>query len=212
MDHIIVIRERYFTFWYDYHHSPVCFYVIKVNDISYFPAYILILRFDFNSINFYYKDDNFDIPDRTFHALATTWRLTSCDSTTDVKELIPEFFYLPEFLLNSEGNILYYTQISTIMFNRCLLRFLLGFNFGIRQNGNRVGDVELPKWCGGDARLFILAHRAALEADVVREVLPYWIDLVFGFRQTGRPAVEAINVFHPAVCLYQDSTDICLKC
>ncbi|XP_076389629.1 lysosomal-trafficking regulator mauve isoform X1 [Megachile rotundata] len=129
----------------------------------------------FTSMFLCYQDDNFDIPDRTFHALATTWRLTSCDSTTDVKELIPEFFYLPEFLLNSEG-----------------------FNFGIRQNGNRVGDVELPKWCGGDARLFILAHRAALEADVVREVLPYWIDLVFGFRQTGRPAVEAINVFHPA--------------
>ncbi|XP_061930480.1 lysosomal-trafficking regulator isoform X3 [Apis cerana] len=129
----------------------------------------------FTSMFLCYQDDNFDIPDRTFHALATTWRLTSCDSTTDVKELIPEFFYLPEFLLNSEG-----------------------FNFGIRQNGNRVGDVELPKWCGGDARLFILAHRAALEADLVREVLPYWIDLVFGFRQTGRPAVEAINVFHPA--------------
>lgn len=73
------------------------------------------------------------------------------------------------------------------------------FNFGVRQNGNKVGDVELPKWCGGDARLFILAHRAALESDIVREVLPYWIDLVFGFRQTGRPAIEAINVFHPAV-------------
>ncbi|KAK2579125.1 hypothetical protein KPH14_001295 [Odynerus spinipes] len=129
----------------------------------------------FTSMFLCYQDDNFDIPDRTFHALATTWRLTSCDSTTDVKELIPEFFYLPEFLLNTEG-----------------------FNFGVRQNGNRVGDVELPKWCGGDARLFILAHRAALETDIVREVIPYWIDLVFGFRQTGRPAVEAINVFHPA--------------
>ncbi|XP_032666117.1 lysosomal-trafficking regulator isoform X3 [Odontomachus brunneus] len=129
----------------------------------------------FTSMFLCYQDNNFDIPDRTFHALATTWRLTSCDSTTDVKELIPEFFYLPEFLLNFEG-----------------------FNFGVRQNGNKVGDVELPKWCGGDARLFVLGHRAALETDIVREVLPYWIDLVFGFKQTGRPAVEAINVFHPA--------------
>ncbi|KAF7992714.1 hypothetical protein HCN44_005058 [Aphidius gifuensis] len=129
----------------------------------------------FTSMFLCYQDDNFDIPDRTFHALATTWRLTSCDSTTDVKELIPEFFYLPEFLLNFEG-----------------------FNFGIRQNGCNVNDVELPLWCGGDARLFILAHRAALESDIVRDVLPYWIDLVFGFRQTGKPAVEAINVFHPA--------------
>lgn len=77
---------------------------------------------------------------------------------------------------------------------------IIGFNFGVRQNGKRVGDVELPKWCNGDARLFILGHRAALEADIVREVLSYWIDLVFGFRQTGKSAVEAINVFHPAVC------------
>ncbi|XP_023246507.1 lysosomal-trafficking regulator [Copidosoma floridanum] len=139
----------------------------------------------FTSMFLNYQDDSFDIPDRTFHAIATTWRLTSCDSTTDVKELIPEFFYLPEFLLNYEG-----------------------FDFGVRQNGCPVGDVELPKWSGGDARLFVLAHRAALESDVVREVLPYWIDLVFGFRQTGKPAVEAINVFHPATYYGFDAEQI----
>lgn len=33
----------------------------------------------------------------------TTWRLSSYESMTDVKELIPEFFYLPEFLVNREG-------------------------------------------------------------------------------------------------------------
>lgn len=51
-------------------------------------------------------DNNFDLPDRTFHSLHTTWKLTSSESTTDVKELIPEFFYLPEFLINFEGVIL----------------------------------------------------------------------------------------------------------
>ncbi|XP_051169183.1 lysosomal-trafficking regulator isoform X2 [Leptopilina boulardi] len=132
-----------------------------------------------------YQDDNFDIPDRTFHALATTWRLTSCDSTTDVKELIPEFFYLPEFLLNTEG-----------------------FNFGVRQNGIRVTDVELPPWAKNDARLFILVHRAALESDIVRKDLPSWIDLVFGFKQTGKPAVDAINVFHPATYYGFNAEDI----
>lgn len=50
-----------------------------------------------------FLDDNFDLPDRTFHSLHTTWRLTSSDSTTDVKEMIPEFFVLPEFLVNHEG-------------------------------------------------------------------------------------------------------------
>lgn len=122
-----------------------------------------------------YQDKNFDLPDRTFHSLNTTWRLASSESTTDVKELIPEFFFLPEFLTN---------------FQR--------FNFGVRQNGEIVDNVLLPPWCKGDSRKFILVHRQALESDYVTENLPHWIDLVFGFKQTGKPAIEAINVFHPA--------------
>lgn len=43
------------------------------------------------------------MPDRTFHSLATTWRLITNDSPTDVKELIPELFYLPELFHNDEG-------------------------------------------------------------------------------------------------------------
>ncbi|XP_022255691.1 lysosomal-trafficking regulator-like [Limulus polyphemus] len=122
-----------------------------------------------------YQDHNFDIPDRTFHSLRTTWRLSSGDSTTDVKELIPEFFFLPEFLINSEG-----------------------FNFGVRQTGERVHDVCLPPWCRNDPRLFILVHRQALESDYVTENLHNWIDLVFGYKQTGKAAIEAVNMFHPA--------------
>ncbi|KAL0267522.1 UNVERIFIED_CONTAM: hypothetical protein PYX00_009770 [Menopon gallinae] len=122
-----------------------------------------------------YQDRNFDLPDRTFHSLHTTWRLASCDSTTDVKEMLPEFFFLPEFLVNSQG-----------------------FNFGVRQNGEVVDNVELPPWCKNDPRKFIFVHRQALESDYVTENLPYWIDLVFGFKQTGKAAIEAINVFHPA--------------
>ena len=52
--------------------------------------------------NFLNLDNQFDIPDRTFHSVATTWKLSSFISTTDVKELIPEFFFLQEFLQNSE--------------------------------------------------------------------------------------------------------------
>ncbi|XP_068245807.1 lysosomal-trafficking regulator isoform X3 [Palaemon carinicauda] len=122
-----------------------------------------------------YQDGNFDIPDRTFHSMHTSWRLASRDSTTDFKELIPEFFFLSEIFLNSEG-----------------------FNFGVRQSGERVHHVHLPPWCGGDPRRFVLVHRAALESSYVTQNLHNWIDLVFGYKQTGRAAVEATNVFHPA--------------
>ncbi|XP_018413216.1 PREDICTED: lysosomal-trafficking regulator [Nanorana parkeri] len=128
-----------------------------------------------------YQDQSFDIPDRTFHSMNTTWRLSSYESMTDVKELIPEFFYLPEFLVNREG-----------------------FDFGLRQNGERVNHVNLPPWARNDPRLFILIHRQALESDQVSQTICNWIDLVFGYKQKGRAAVQAINVFHPATYFGMD--------
>lgn len=52
-----------------------------------------------------FLDNNFDLPDRTFHNMETCWRLASFQSSTDFKEMIPEFFFLPEFLKNFEGSI-----------------------------------------------------------------------------------------------------------
>ena len=49
-------------------------------------------------------DNHFDHADRSFHSLQTAWHLASSVSTTDVKELIPELFFLPEFFTNPEGN------------------------------------------------------------------------------------------------------------
>ncbi len=34
-----------------------------------------------------------------------------------------------------------------------------GFDFGVRQNGQRVMDVEVPQWAKGSTRLFMLIHR-----------------------------------------------------
>lgn len=62
-------------------------------------------------------DQSFDIPDRTFHSMNTTWRLSSYESMTDVKELIPEFFYLPEFLVNREGGHSFFTPCFLLLAN-----------------------------------------------------------------------------------------------
>ena len=50
-----------------------------------------------------FQGDSFDIADRTFRNVGTTWWLSSSESATDVKELIPEFYFLPEFLENTES-------------------------------------------------------------------------------------------------------------
>ena len=41
--------------------------------------------------------------------------------------------------------------------------------------------------------------KQALESQEVRKHLGDWIDLIFGYKQSGKSAVQAINVFHPSV-------------
>ncbi|KAJ3578403.1 hypothetical protein NPX13_g2165 [Xylaria arbuscula] len=117
---------------------------------------------------------NFDHADRLFFSIEGSWRSASQDNGSDVRELIPEFFCLPEFLTNING-----------------------YNFGNRQGaGGQVNDVQLPPWAKGDPKIFIAKHREALESPYVSQNLHQWIDLVFGNKQRGEAAVENLNVFH----------------
>ncbi|KAG3098057.1 WD repeat- and FYVE domain-containing protein 4 [Phytophthora cactorum] len=114
----------------------------------------------------------FDHPDRLFRSIPSSWTSASRDNLQDVRELIPEFFYLPEFLYNA---------------NNCV--------FGTTQSGEDVWHVILPPWAHGDPREFVRLNRRALESKYVSEHLHEWIDLVFGAKQTGQAAVNAQNVF-----------------
>jgi len=117
---------------------------------------------------------SFDHPDRLFYSIEKAWSSASRDNMTDVRELIPEFYYLPEFLVNQNQ-----------------------YDFGIRQgNGGTIDTVSLPPWAKGDPKIFIARHREALESEYVSQHLHQWIDLVFGHKQRGEAALEATNVFH----------------
>ncbi|XP_054166813.1 WD repeat and FYVE domain-containing protein 3-like [Oppia nitens] len=126
---------------------------------------------------------HFDLADRMFHSFGDAWLSAAKNNMADLKELIPEFFYLPEFLINS---------------NR--------FDLGIKQSGVQLDDVVLPPWAKDDTREFIRVHRAALECDYVSAHLHEWIDLIFGYKQQGPAAVEAVNVFHHL--FYEGNVDI----
>lgn len=49
------------------------------------------------------EQGGFDIPERMFYNVKKEWESASRDNMGDVRELIPEFFYLPDFLLNSNN-------------------------------------------------------------------------------------------------------------
>ncbi|XP_071644042.1 WD repeat and FYVE domain-containing protein 3 isoform X2 [Temnothorax longispinosus] len=126
---------------------------------------------------------HFDLADRMFNSIKEAWLSASKHNMADVKELIPEFFYLPEFLVNSNQ-----------------------FDLGSKQSGVQLGDIVLPPWAKQDPREFIRVHRLALECDYVSQHLHQWIDLIFGCKQNGPGAVEAVNVFHHL--FYEGNVDI----
>ncbi|XP_076929295.1 protein SPIRRIG-like isoform X2 [Bidens hawaiensis] len=138
----------------------------------------------FSAENKKLQGGQFDHADRLFSNLRDTWSSAAGRSnTSDVKELIPEFFYMPEFLEN---------------------RFDL--DLGEKQSGEKVENVGLPPWAKGSAREFIRKHREALESDYVSENLHHWIDLIFGYKQRGKAAEEAVNVCY--YYTYEGSVDI----
>ncbi|KAF7700335.1 hypothetical protein HF521_003293 [Silurus meridionalis] len=115
--------------------------------------------------------NKFHHPNRTFSGITRSWRHCQRD-TSDVKELIPEFYYLPEMFVNSNG-----------------------YGLGDRDDGTPVCDVELPAWAKTPED-FVRINRMALESEFVSCQLHQWIDLIFGYKQRGPEAVRALNVFH----------------
>ncbi|KAK3099516.1 hypothetical protein FSP39_005633 [Pinctada imbricata] len=113
----------------------------------------------------------FDHANRTFSSISTSWKNCQRD-TSDVKELIPEFFFLPEMFVNENK-----------------------FRFGKQEDGAEVCDVELPPWAKSPDD-FVRINRMALESEFVSCQLHHWIDLIFGYKQRGPEAVRATNVFY----------------
>ena len=161
--------NRFPPFHYGSHYSSaalVLYYMIRLMPFSKFALAL--------------QGGKFDLSDRLFQSFMETWSLAN---SLDYKELIPEIFTLPEFLINMNN-----------------------FSFGKTQMNLKVNDIELPQWCLGDPRFFVNFQRKALESNFVSLNLQKWIDLIFGERQKGKMGVESLNIFY--FLTYEDAIDI----
>ncbi|XWS25391.1 hypothetical protein CRYUN_Cryun27aG0064600 [Craigia yunnanensis] len=144
--------------------------------------YYLLRLEPFTSLHRNLQGGKFDHADRLFQSIEGTYR-NCLSNTSDVKELIPEFYYMPEFLINSNS-----------------------YHLGVKQDGEPISDVSLPPWAKGSPELFVSKNREALESEYVSSNLHHWIDLVFGYKQRGKPAVEAANIFY--YLTYEGAVDL----
>ncbi|GJP47283.1 hypothetical protein CLOM_g6504 [Closterium sp. NIES-68] len=144
-------------------------------------AHYLLRVEPYTSLALALQGGQFDHPDRLFLDVAATWRGVTSDMS-DVKELIPEWFCLPEMFCNVNG-----------------------LHLGSTQKGEVIGDVKLPPWAASAAD-FVRKQRAALESEYVSSNLHHWIDLIFGYKQKGKEALNAHNVFFYVT--YEGAVDI----
>ncbi|ORY69241.1 beach-domain-containing protein [Neocallimastix californiae] len=165
-------KERYYSFedmemddikpfFYGTHYSSaanVLFYMIRMEP--------------FTTLHIALQSGKFDHPDRQFFSMENCWD-SVINNTGDVKELIPEFYSTPEFLVNMNH-----------------------FDLGKCNAINKViDDVILPPWAKTPEE-FIRIQRKALESEYVSNNLHNWIDLIWGYKQRGEEAVKAYNVFY----------------
>ena len=143
--------------------------------------YYLIRMEPFTTLAIELQGGTFDHADRMFHSMASTWAGVM-NGNQDVKELTPEFFYMPEFFANQNG-----------------------LDLGTTQQGDILGDVVLPPWAA-DADEFVRLNRAALESEFVSANLHQWMDLVFGSKQRGPEAEAAHNLFYHLT--YEGTVDL----
>ena len=124
----------------------------------------------FASLHCEMQGGRFDVADRLFSSIPRTWHQNTTH-LSEVKELTPEWFTTPEIFQNVNQ-----------------------YDLGHTQDGEDVGNVILPPWAKS-AEEFVHLNRQAMESDYVSAHLHEWIDLIFGYKQTGPASVEANNVF-----------------
>ncbi|KUF99835.1 hypothetical protein AM588_10009775 [Phytophthora nicotianae] len=125
----------------------------------------------------------------TFDSVSEAFRMCTSDER-HMFELTPEFFYLPELFSSAR--------------NKTLARhFTPGHD--VSATAGLARDVALPPWAASPYD-FVRLHRLALESDFVSSNLHHWIDLIFGYKQTGSAAVDALNSYH--IACYPERLDL----
>ena len=147
------------------------------------PIYVCnyILRiFPYSFISIECQGDGFDTPDRLFYSIETCYYLVS-NLKSDIRELIPEFFYFPEMMFNINK-----------------------LNFKKRSNGSIINNVSMPSEFnklnkGENYAIFkyIEFLKNFLENKAKMHKIFDWIKIIFGTGQMYKENNKKGLLFRP---------------
>ena len=179
---------------------------IPLNEIPYYygshysnPAYIShyltrIYPFTFSALEI--QGNNFDAPDRLFINISKCYNSVISEKS-DIREIIPQFFYFPEMFININNfNFGYLQNNEKISDSTCSIILNLAGIFDPEERKNKkvqVPDVLLPYWCENNPYKFIAIHRQILEEKFI--YVNRWVDLFFGDKQRGEKAQKIGNIY-----------------
>lgn len=135
------------------------YYLFSSGPVCPLNLFLWLIRIEpFTSLHIKVQGGKFDHAARIFYSIPDSFRVAS-SHMNDFRELIPEFYYFPEFLVNDD-------------------KFDLG-----KLNGQPINDVELPKWANNSPFDFVYTLRKGMESEYVSSHLNQWIDLIWGIKQ-----------------------------
>ena len=150
-------------------HEDMCMFTIHYSNPAFIFNYLLrIMPFTFLSIEF--QGDNFDDPNRLFFSVETALRST-LKIKSDLREMIPEFYYMLEIFYNK----------NNILFEKCSDGTYID-DVLILDKEKLTNDIEKRE----NFSKFVFDMRKNLEDRHINK----WIDLIFGINQQNYQIAE----------------------
>ena len=141
------------------------------------PLYVchyLTRIFPFSNISIELQGDKFDDPNRMLISVNKSFEASSSHEG-DLRELVPEFFYLPELFKNKNN---------------------LDLKIKNKKNKDKTNDVTLPNWANNNNYIFITKLKTYLESEEVNISINKWCDLIFGYKQKEKKLKMLIIYFY----------------
>ncbi len=157
-----------------------------------YTSHFLTRIFPFTFTMLEIQGGKFDVSERLFLNIINSFNSISSEKC-DLREMIPELYFLPELYININklnlGQIQKENYFNSTDFNPN------SNDFNTKENLINVDDVFLPNWSKNNPFKFISFLREIFESE--NNKINNWIDLIFGVNQTGKKAQINKNIFLP---------------